>query len=42
MECARLSGCLKSAAVPAKEKGSPEGFAEAAMTRHDRISKQKP
>jgi bifunctional DNA-binding transcriptional regulator/antitoxin component of YhaV-PrlF toxin-antitoxin module len=37
-----LSGCLKSNAVPAKGKGSPGAFAEAAIARHDRISKQKP
>jgi bifunctional DNA-binding transcriptional regulator/antitoxin component of YhaV-PrlF toxin-antitoxin module len=37
-----LSGCLKSVAAPGKRKGSLGAFAEAAMARHDRISKQKP
>jgi len=37
-----LSGCLKSNAIPAKGKDLPGAFAEAAMARHDRISKQKP
>jgi bifunctional DNA-binding transcriptional regulator/antitoxin component of YhaV-PrlF toxin-antitoxin module len=37
-----LSGCLRSAAAPTKGKGSPGAFAEAAIARHDRISKQKP
>jgi bifunctional DNA-binding transcriptional regulator/antitoxin component of YhaV-PrlF toxin-antitoxin module len=37
-----LSGCLKSAAAATKGKGSLGVFAEAALARHDRISKQKP
>ncbi len=37
-----LSGCLKSSAASPKGKGSPGAFAEAAMSRHDRISKQEP
>jgi bifunctional DNA-binding transcriptional regulator/antitoxin component of YhaV-PrlF toxin-antitoxin module len=37
-----LSGCLKSVASPTKGKGSLGAFAEAAMARHDRISRQKP
>ncbi len=37
-----LSGCLKSSAAPPKGKGSPGAFAEAVMSRHDRISKQEP
>jgi bifunctional DNA-binding transcriptional regulator/antitoxin component of YhaV-PrlF toxin-antitoxin module len=36
-----LSGCLKSTAAPSKGNGSLGAFAEAAMARHDRISKQK-
>jgi bifunctional DNA-binding transcriptional regulator/antitoxin component of YhaV-PrlF toxin-antitoxin module len=35
-----LSGCLKS--PPGKEKASSRAFAEAAITRHERISRQKP
>jgi len=35
-----LSGCLKS--PPGKEKASPGAFAEAALARHERISRQKP
>jgi bifunctional DNA-binding transcriptional regulator/antitoxin component of YhaV-PrlF toxin-antitoxin module len=37
-----LSGSLKSAAIPAKGKGSAGAFARAAIARHDRITKQKP
>jgi bifunctional DNA-binding transcriptional regulator/antitoxin component of YhaV-PrlF toxin-antitoxin module len=37
-----LSGCLKSNAAGTPGKKSPGGFAEAAVARHDRISKQKP
>jgi bifunctional DNA-binding transcriptional regulator/antitoxin component of YhaV-PrlF toxin-antitoxin module len=37
-----LAGCLKSAAAPTKGKRSLGVFAEAALARHDRISKQKP
>jgi bifunctional DNA-binding transcriptional regulator/antitoxin component of YhaV-PrlF toxin-antitoxin module len=37
-----LVGCLKSTAVPRKEKDTPENFAEAALARHNRISRQKP
>lgn len=35
-----LSGCLKS--PPGKAKISAGGFAEAAIARHERISRQKP
>jgi bifunctional DNA-binding transcriptional regulator/antitoxin component of YhaV-PrlF toxin-antitoxin module len=37
-----LSGCLKSDATATGGKRPPGGFAEAAVARHDRISRQKP
>jgi bifunctional DNA-binding transcriptional regulator/antitoxin component of YhaV-PrlF toxin-antitoxin module len=37
-----LSGVLKSPVTLTKEKGRGEAFARAAISRHDRISKQKP
>jgi bifunctional DNA-binding transcriptional regulator/antitoxin component of YhaV-PrlF toxin-antitoxin module len=37
-----LSGCLQSNVASTKGNGSLGAFAEAAMARHDRISKQKP
>jgi bifunctional DNA-binding transcriptional regulator/antitoxin component of YhaV-PrlF toxin-antitoxin module len=36
-----LSGCFKSTASPPKGKESPDDFAQAAIARHDRLSKQK-
>jgi bifunctional DNA-binding transcriptional regulator/antitoxin component of YhaV-PrlF toxin-antitoxin module len=35
-----LSGCLKSS--PNKTKATSSAFAEAALSRHERISRQKP
>lgn len=37
-----LSGCLQSHAAPTRGNGPRGAFAEAAVARHDRISKQKP
>ncbi|HEY3857209.1 MAG TPA: AbrB/MazE/SpoVT family DNA-binding domain-containing protein [Verrucomicrobiae bacterium] len=37
-----LSGVLKSSVTLAKGKERVESFAQAAVSRHDRISKQKP
>jgi AbrB family looped-hinge helix DNA binding protein len=37
-----LAGCFKADIAPAKGKDSPGGFAQAAVARHDRISRQKP
>ena len=37
-----LSGSLRAKADPTKAKDLPGAFAEAAMARHARISKQKP
>ena len=37
-----LSGCFKSDAAAPKGKNAPGDFAQAALARHDRISRQKP
>jgi bifunctional DNA-binding transcriptional regulator/antitoxin component of YhaV-PrlF toxin-antitoxin module len=37
-----LSGCFKSSAPAHGEKAPAKAFADAAIDRHDRISRQKP
>ena len=37
-----LSGCFKPDAASPKGKETPGDFAKAALTRHDRIARQKP
>jgi len=37
-----LSGCFKSVAIPPRGRDLRGGFAKAALSRHERLAKQKP